>query len=186
MSPSAALLTAVTIVSSSHGHHSTLSCGSPPHHTPPPPPLRQDWVLNLKSTLFTNAELSERLSELLCATWSDKAALLSLCGTFASKLLKMVLTLYSPLPTPRYLPTYLLLPPTYYYLPTTYYLLPATNLLPTTYYYPPPTTTHYSLPTSYYPLPTIHYLPTTYSRSGNVGLCSEPSHIPPRAALGLP
>ena len=40
--------------------------------------------------LFSNAEIAERMGELLCATWADKAALLQLCGVFVGKLLRLL------------------------------------------------------------------------------------------------
>ena len=64
----------------------------------PPAPLRRALsvrgpppaVSSLDACLFADDGLAERMSELLCASWSDKATLLVSCGIFVGKLLKLV------------------------------------------------------------------------------------------------
>ena len=46
-----------------------------------------DLVHGLDARLYSEHSLAERMSALLCATWSDKAALLSLCNVYGMKLL---------------------------------------------------------------------------------------------------
>lgn len=50
--------------------------------------LLSNWVQNLDTRLFCNAEVAESLSQMLCEKWSDKGFLSYLCGTFIYKLLE--------------------------------------------------------------------------------------------------
>ena len=49
--------------------------------------LLNDWVRNLSAPLFRGADAFERMSALLCATWSDKGALQKLSEVFGDALL---------------------------------------------------------------------------------------------------
>jgi len=47
-----------------------------------------DWVENVDVYLFCDAEITEKMSQVMCAVWGDKAALLLACGNFCLKLLE--------------------------------------------------------------------------------------------------
>lgn len=47
-----------------------------------------DWIRGLDVRLFCDAAIAERMSQIMCAVWPDKAALCAACGDFCSRLLQ--------------------------------------------------------------------------------------------------
>ncbi|KAJ1638989.1 hypothetical protein T492DRAFT_1139741 [Pavlovales sp. CCMP2436] len=53
--------------------------------------LLSDWVTGLETRLLADRQVAERFGAILCAAWSDRAALSQLCDSFSHKLLVVAL-----------------------------------------------------------------------------------------------